>query len=81
MYVAEKEGIYDGALMEDLARGWRIWRGDGGFGAGMEDLVLHMVVGCTRWITQHSSDGRATDCSCIFGYLLVAGSIPAAEKN
>ena len=25
MYVAEKEGIYDGALMKALARGWRIW--------------------------------------------------------
>ena len=31
--------------------------------------------------TQHSSVGRATDCSGIISYLLVAGSIPAAETS
>jgi len=33
VYVAEKEGIYDGTLMEALAREWRLWRVNGGFGA------------------------------------------------
>ncbi len=68
MYVAEKEGIYDGALMKALARGWRIW------------CCIWSLVARGGLLSIAQMVERQT-VVVFFGYLLVAGSIPAAEKN
>ncbi len=68
MYVAEKEGIYDGALMKALVRGWRIW------------CCIWSLVARGGLLSIAQMVERQT-VVVFFGYLLVAGSIPAAEKN
>ena len=68
MYVAEKEGIYDGTLMEALAREWRLW------------CCIWSSVARGGLLSIAQMVERQT-VVVFFGYLLVAGSIPAAEKN